>query len=103
MCVSNGSASGQEWAAASGFPLMKAVSIYLRLNISLQRWMFLLLFFICSLFYVEAIRLSVQHANRANSFVQQPRRVQNDFLVFFSDNLLSSTCFTLLCSRFEQR
>lgn len=46
MCVSNGSASGQEWAAASGFPLMKAVSIYLRLNISPQRWMFLLLFFL---------------------------------------------------------
>lgn len=102
--VRNGSASGQEWAVASGFPLMKAVSINLRLNISPRRRMFLFSFFhFCML--RQAIRVSVQHASRVDSFVQQPRRVQNDcnFLVFF---LIICFCRHVLlcwCSRFELR
>lgn len=69
MCVSDGSVTGQEWAFAAGFLLMKPVSIYLLLNISLQRWILFLL-------YVEGSDSSVcckemactANTNRVNSF-----------------------------------
>lgn len=95
VCVSSGSVTGQEWAAAAGLQLMTTVSIYLLLNISriggdgcfsfsfhfYMSRQAMRLFAVC---IVEATECTV-HTNRANSFVQQPRDVQNDcnFLVFF--------------------
>lgn len=95
VCVSSGSVTGQEWAAAAGLQLMTTVSIYLLLNISriggdgcfsfsfhfYMSRQAMCPFAVC---IVEATECTV-HTNRANSFVQQPRDVQNDcnFLVFF--------------------
>lgn len=58
ICVSNGSATGQEWAGAAGFQLMMTVSIYLLFEYLShpRRWMLFLCF---HFLYVEASNLSV--------------------------------------------
>lgn len=92
MCVSNGSVTGRQWAVAAGFPLMKAVSIYLLLNISAPRW----IVFLFSLLYVEASNSSV-YCGAAECTVHTNRVLYSSLVVYRMIVIYLSLSFLIIC------